>query len=422
MRTTYLLTSLSICAFACSLAACKDADQSPPPLPGGEESERQASLDSPSANQVRPSFKVGDIGQQKLDLKKQMVSRHDLDDRKFLITRFVVGYKDYLGSKSPYLNFDKPVNSDYVEVMRCKRDAVVGTGLDGYEFSDVEIASGLSPLEKSRIFRNNDFWALMSASPHCQVISLGNIAQEFLDSWAPSGAFRYALRPCVAKARLIDPEGMQSNRMCSRQIAISAPLADYQNQRTERQKEALKEAELVKSELNQQGVLWYHTIREYGARLEECEEREHQRAVSAKKKAAITNMVATVVGVTYEFSSVYRTVDPGRSLNQHLWIQYGLGRGAFSGGALMDKVQLSGELGGFSFELMFRELAKTSDEIPRTCTAAIALDNKAATHTERLTALFIKYDYFQRKALYAHNEQQGVSGMGGGQGGMSPGP
>lgn len=313
------------------------------------------------------------------------VSRFDLDDRKFLVTRFFVGFKDFLKSKTPYLIFERPKHADWVEIMRCKRDAAIGSGVDNFDIADVEIASGLTPIEKSRIFRNNDFWGEASSVPDCQVISLSHMGEDFLDPTADSGSYRYIVRPCVAESRLTDAD-QTTSRTCSRQIAVSQPLEHFTNTRKQMQKEALKEAELIKSEYDQQGMVWYNKVREYAAELKSCEEREHKRAVKNTKKRAIIGLAAAGAGIAYEIISIKRTGGwGGKGFSK--W--FGIG---------MDVAQMSGELGGMTFQGMFTDLATQSSDMPRACARAIRLDQDVSHETSKFQKIMERYYWAMSKA------------------------
>ena len=75
----------------------------------------------------------------------------------------------------------------------------------------------------------------------------------------------------------------------------------------------------------------------------------------------------------------------------------------------MDKVQLAGELGGMTFGPSFLELSKLSEDIPRTCEKALALDQEKAAQANKALVLMLKYNFFRFK-LEQEKQLTGVTG------------
>lgn len=300
--------------------------------------------------------------------KRPVVSAASLDDELFMIKRFVVGYRDYLSSKTPMLLWDLPEQADYVELMRCFKDTEIGSaGLDTIALKNVSLSAGMAPVERTNLFRRNDFWSAAAGAVGCSIISNAAPGGQFLDPYAPSGSLYYLARACVVQTRLTDTDTLGS-RYCSKQVAVSPVLSNFVNTRINTLKRLQDQVDADNVALTQLGMAWYNQALRLGASIKECEEREYKRAVALVKKKAITVLASASAGLAYQILINCRI-------------------GALN---IMDVGMFSAELQGITFGQIFSDLASSSEDMPRVCSEAIADDAKLRPMQTELSLLMQK--------------------------------
>ncbi|MBP6216986.1 MAG: hypothetical protein KA436_00190 [Oligoflexales bacterium] len=403
---SFLLSAILIIIIYFSLAACDQASTEPSQRATRKASQATsdaAELSSKKSELTKLGITDDDDPEDPPWRRFGKVSAHDLDDKKFFITRFVVGLQKFIDSETPFLVYEKPKDADYVEIMRCKSQAIISGGLDTIRLEDIEI-SNLSISEKDRMYRNNDFFTAASKNTSaCTIISNGSMEKTFYDSWAPNGSFRYLMRSCVSNERLTDKDQL-SNRNCSKQIGISNELKDYTNLRSEGDKAAAKQIDELSVQLD--GVIRSLSEKgqEAGIELDACAEREHNREVFKKRRDAITTMVAIGLDIMLEF----RTAEPDAWGN-------GVGNGLkktfkhyvsewTSFGAWMDRIQMAGAVGGYTFRNMFVDLTAGVEDMPRTCEAGVRL-------SEEIKNLSLQFEAITNKKMQ-YVEQANTKAMG----------
>lgn len=293
----------------------------------------------------------------------------ELDNEQFGIYNVEVGFKDFIHQKSPMLQYKVPPLADYVEILRCKGSTQITSG--SYSLTLDQLA--VHP-DKEKIMQGSDFWNRAEdtgLSSNCVNVSLGEKGtpvDEFVDSFSPSGSFRYLLRSCVDKQRLVGYDNaISSNRNCSKQVAMSEEFR-YVNQRKDKEVEAIKNYSirldnidqiLVKSRIHAELMI---------DEIDRCEERENKRAIDRRLKEAYITVAATFLDIAIELKTAQVAKPSLKGYLEHYVLSSPLKN-------RMDKIQMIGALGGFSFKQMFMNLASTAYDMPRSCAKAIGMHN-----------------------------------------------
>ncbi len=349
--------------------------------------------------------------------RTKLISALDLDTNKFLIMRLSVGMETYIQSQTPVLNFDRPVDSDYVEIMRCPTNIAIQGAADTIHLENIELTS-LASAERDRLYRNNDFYRAGIAAG-CTQLTQGMSAATFYDSWAPNGRFRYLIRACVAPERLTDTDKL-SNRNCTRQVAISSAVKDYVNSRTQQQRDYLQKATAAAADL----LLAAHAVTqkadEYACYIQWCEcgsstedksicQRdakglpkscsggEHGRAVALAKKKAIVTLVAVSAEMLMNIPMMGTSGQGGKVMQ------------AFE--HIMDKSQWLTALGGMAFSQMFQELSTQTQDFPRACSQGISIDLQMVGLAQNVMRAENQYNYYACLASTAQANQDAASGV-----------
>lgn len=372
-----------------------------------------------------------------LNERHETVSAFELDDERFLITRFTVGLQNFLNSQTPVLNYDAPLDTDYVEIMRCPANATLTGATSTIHLQDLEISS-MSMAEKSNIFRNNDFF---QAGIHagCVQVTQGSIATTFYDSWAPSGSYRYLVRSCIGPDRLTDTEKL-TTRNCSLQVAVSTPLYNYVNSRSDTQKQYLQKANedsakmmltLRSAKMQADDYVCFIQWCECGAEPSqqsicqrdekgvplECKGGEYGRAVALAKKQALVTLVAVGLDLLMNFGmsggiSSFKEIAaiPGAAAKI---VKTGLkdGKGALGGG-LMQAFGYGASLSGMSFSHMFLTLATSTEDFPRSCARGIAIDLDMTKVAQAVQGAYAQYKFDECRANAAMAMTSAAAGQG----------
>ena len=151
--------------------------------------------------------------------RPKKVQRDTLDDSRFFIRRVAVGLQEYLSRTAPYVLFEKPKDADYVQIMRCNSAHVENNapGVDNYSVIQLQTGSGLSTAERNQAYRNNDYWVTLGSDvTKCQIVNLAVVTEDYLDTWATDGNYRYLLRACVAKSQFEGTAGQTSKSAVDR--------------------------------------------------------------------------------------------------------------------------------------------------------------------------------------------------------------
>jgi hypothetical protein len=362
------------------------------------------------------------------NVRNPKVSAFELDDSRFLPTRFTIGLETFLNSQTPVLNYDVPLDTDFVEIMRCPLNAVLTGASDTVRLEDIEL-SDASSSERARMYRNNDYFAV-AVNAGCSQLTQGTRELAFYDSWAPSGSYRYLIRPCVSSDRLVDTEKL-TTRNCSRQIGITQPLKDYVNKRDKEQREFLRKA----SEASSNILLTLQTAKQhadtFGCFIQwcecgsgshdqsicqrdvngvpnECTGGEHGRAVAKAKKAAIVTLVAVATDLLLNAA----TSGPAGGLGQikNIVTKPGLGS-TFGGGMVL--MGYGASLNGMSFNLMFQALATQTADFPRTCAQGVSIDLEMTKYALAVQGAQVEYNYNQCRATAAQAMTSSAAGEGG---------
>lgn len=305
--------------------------------------------------------------------RKSKISRFEIDDPSFNIYGIAVGFKDFMNSQSPHLTYKLPKEADYTEIIRCRADANIKTATSVVALEDIALNYS-SVSDKAAEFRKNDFFRAAEETKGCEVISLGTIGSEYLDSYASSGTYRYLIRACVAKERLIDVEKL-TTRACSQQVGVSDEWT-YTNTRKEQEQQALRKRYVYESQLD--NVFWNMRLlaEDFIAELNYCEERERKRAIDTKIKEAWVTLAATAADVAIEFKTAQAEQPGFKGLIMHYgqpWKNK------------MDTFQLIAAMGGLSFRDMFINLSASSSDMPRSCARLQSLQMNMQAHLSSLS-------------------------------------
>ena len=329
MKTSILPWLLLFCV-SCTNKGSSTADQAI------ADAEAQATLLTPKSSvpiiPVRPS-----------------VNPYDLDLSPFYPLALVIGLEAYLDAKSPILSYRLPPQADYVEIIRCNNKTVIETGLESTSIQNLAVST-LSQAQKDALYSSIDYFALALANNDCAQLSLATTNATFSDTFAPSGSWFYLVRACVTPSRLLNV-GQASNRNCSRQVAISAPLLTYTNSRDDKINNALRQENIATQNITSISQKITEEAQTYSDDLDNCAKTEQDRAQALKKKNALAQLIGS-------------------------GIELGIGIVTFSGGGFFAFYMHFGFMaGGFTFGHILTNIMASSSDMPRTCTSADITDS-----------------------------------------------
>ena len=321
--------------------------------------------------------------------RPRYVSRFRIDDRDFQVEDVATPLKEYLDSETIYVAFERPRDADYVEILRCSTDVILNTGVVTMNFQDWGI-SGVSQMEKDRIYRAADIMSIASQKQECTYLTAGSAEENVPDAWANTGEYRYLVTACVTPGRLIDTGDGMSSRNCSSRFAIS-PVISYVNKRKEKEQEYLREKDKASSELDMKANRLGFEAMELIQEINLCEEREYQRAVDTKLKNAIITVASAALEIAIELKTVQTSpkMKNGKQVgNQSRYSHY------TSRGNTMDKIQLLQAIGGMSFSMIFIKIFTSPQDMPRACEKALSLEKQMKVSMDELLSLSFNYGYF----------------------------
>lgn len=330
-----------------------------------------------------------------ISYRRPKLSRFEIDDSKFIVTGIAIGLKDFIDSESPLLTYKIPKDADYIEIIRCDSHANIATGTGVISLDD----TSLSGPSRTTLYRTNDFFRAAEETKGCEVISLGEISNQFQDTFAPSGSYRYIVRACVASERLMDSEKL-TKRNCSQQVGVSDEMK-YTNKRKDQENKAIQKMHVHESSID--NAFWNMRIiaEEFIDELNRCEEREVERAIDTKIREAWVTVAASAADISLELVS-YGKANPAKIL-QHYTMPT-------SGGRVMDMMQMAGASGGLSFRDMFLNLTASSDDMPRSCARLQSIQLTMQTHLSNVNNDFFWLAYWADIAKIASTGQDVTDG------------
>ena len=328
----------------------------------------------------------------------EKVSALSLDNSNFRVNGLRTGLQDFMTGATPVLNYMLPEKADYLEIIRCKSDAIIrGPTAD---LSDVDLGSP-STDDETRIFKQNNFWdAALSQINNCVLVSGGFSSKSFQDLNVRSGSYRYLARACISTERLTDIE-YTSKRNCSRQIAISNILADYKNLRDESTTTALQRVQDLRDKVDGLGrEIFYLTVATNNA-LAVCDNQESDRQARVKRKEALSKILGIGLSLGLELSlptSGIAAVHSGAKTWTQLWSETWDNRDSIAGQGLQI---------GQALQWLF----SSASDFPRSCTTAKELAMQADTKTDELKNTHKELAAAADEAEVAH-KNQGTFGEG----------
>ncbi len=274
---------------------------------------------------------------------RDRVNPADLDSSLFYPLGLVVGLETYIDAKSPILSYTIPKQADYMEIIRCDNKTVIETGVESISIQNLSTSS-LPQSKKDALYRGNDYFNLALINKDCTQLSLATTDATFSDTFAHSGNWFYLVHACVNPNRMMNV-GQSSNRSCSRQVAISAPLLDYKNLRDDKINNALQKENVATSTIMSISQKICEAADQYAAALDTCATTEQDREEAKKKRDAL----AQLIGSGIEFGIAVLT----------------MGSGVFNN--ILHFMFLSG---GFTFGVLLKNIMSSAADMPRTCTDA----------------------------------------------------
>lgn len=220
--------------------------------------------------------------------RSRKVSSLDLEDPRFGISYLTPSLEEYLNSETIKLAFERPLDADYVEILRCKDDVIVDTGIVLIDFKDWAL-NNISDDEKTSLYNTSDVFRVASSQAGCTYLNAGTVEEVVPDAWAESDSYRYLAVACVAPNRLTDTE-LTSRRNCSKRFAIS-PIIHYRNARKEEEKEAIQGLEIIRSSLDTVAATIGEQAFSLIEAMDDCEQREYNRSVDTETKNSVLQLV-----------------------------------------------------------------------------------------------------------------------------------
>lgn len=381
-----------------------------------------------------PEIQTNDQGEiYRTSYRARKVSSLDLEESNFAIDYLTPSLQEYLQSETVILAFERPMDSDYVEILRCNSDVVVDTGIVLVDFKDWAL-NGMTEEEKLSLYSAGDVFTMALQQQGCVYLNQGSVEEDIPDSWAPSGSYRYLAVSCVAPNRLVDTD-LVSKRNCSKRFAIS-PLVHYTNQRKEAEKEAIRDLETVRSALD----ILASTIGEQAFSLveamDECEQREYQRGVDTATKNAVLQVVGAAMELTIEILDFCQsrgllkkaakniakngakgamegaadavadnaakaakkadiaTPNVGRKATSQVEVDPSDKAGGFQ--TTVDMMQMGQAMEGMTFTMILTNLFADASDTPRSCETALSLNEKLETTMEQVFVLAQQHVYFEK--------------------------
>ncbi len=311
------------------------------------------------------------------------VSAYTLDDSKFTVGKFAVGLKDYLDSQSPFLSYEFPKDSDYVEIIRCEQGVAISSGINTVPLKEMEL-SNKSEAELDAYFRSSNIFEEATNIKSCELLTQGSHESDFVDSFAPSGSFIWLIRACVSPERLLFKEKL-SARNCSKRVTISSTLQDYTSKRSEKEKEALRHVSYYSSLMDRNAASIRAVALDFNQSLDECEKKEHRRAVSVAKKDAVIKLVAAGIEIAIGMKNWQRKqLANGKKMG---YLQHARTN-------KMDGFQILVDMAGFITGPILTNLFTMSSDMPRSCTITDRLERNLKDLAQTLMENSVEHGYW----------------------------
>jgi len=225
------------------------------------------------------------------------ISAFRLDDPLFNLTQVSVGLQNLMFSESPVISYKIPEMADFVEILRCRKEAGSLS-----ELINVEL-SGRSESWRSHMYRSRDFFKYAEASQDCELLTDGHSRKDFVDTFAPSGSYRYLVRACVSPGRLSDKEQL-SARNCSRRVGISSEFNNFVNKRKRDEQNALKLVATYGSRIDATTNAMQQLAASANEAINTCEDRNIQRTITKKIREGWLTIAAAVAEVSIEITQL----------------------------------------------------------------------------------------------------------------------
>ena len=392
--------------------------------------------DLPGKTKTIPEIEMNSNGELlRADGRSKRVSALDLEGARFAIEYLTPGYQQYLNAETLVLTFDRPIDSDYVEILRCRSDVIINTGIVLIDFKDWAL-NGMTENEKISMYSAGDVFTMALAEQGCTYLNEASLEENIPDSWAPSGSYRYLATACIAPNRLTDTH-LYSKRNCSRRFALS-PLVHYTNKRKEDEKAAIHDLETVRSGLD----ILASTLGEQAFTLIEamdtCERREQQRAVATELKNSVLQLVGASIEIVLELidfcesRGLFKSAAKGISKSGAKGAMGAAAEGAadnlgknLDGGGIdigsspdikadvdadadadgdnpgfiqnaIDVAQVGQATEGATFTMILQNLFATAADMPRSCETVLALNERLEVTMEEIYVLAQQYVYFEK--------------------------
>jgi hypothetical protein len=310
------------------------------------------------------------------------VTSLELDGEAFRITPLRIGMQSFMSGEIPMLSYVMPPKANYVEILRCSADTIIRGSFD--TINDVDLGSPSLSTEIA-IFQENNFWrAAAEQGDHCILVARGFTGKVFLDKSADSGSYRYLMRPCVNPDR-IKTQSEDATKVCSRQVAFSELLSEFQNRRVQTEKEALSRAQKFQDKVDGLGREIYFLARDLNNALAKCQKEESNRQKRVGRKNALAEILGIGVTLGMELTmpaSGIQAVQAGTKTWMQLWTETWNTRDTIAGNGK----QLAG---------IFKLLFTSANDFPKACNEAKEISSKSeikvselkTTHRELAQAL-----------------------------------
>lgn len=215
-----------------------------------------------------------------------------LDQPEFRISAFRVGIQTFLQHDTPILSYEMPLDSDFVEIIRCKDDQLIFGGAD--YLHQVELGSK-DLAEETKIFQRNDFWQAALSQSDCLLLTTSYTDLSFEDTFATTGSYRYYIRACIEPDRLSGAREF-SSKNCSRFVSQSTAV-EHVNKRSEEELAVLKASSDLTSQIHSLNRSIIYKTMLLNKQLFQCQERNQKKVLTYNKKNAIANILGVSVAV-----------------------------------------------------------------------------------------------------------------------------
>ncbi len=222
-----------------------------------------------------------------------------LDDIDFRVDKVRANLQNFLNYQTPTVIFTLPELADYVQIIRCDKDALI---YGGDRLIDWVALTAKDAKTEAAIFARNNFWEAASNNSNCTLVASSNSSYQFEDMTAPDGSFRYYIRACIDPTRIEGASGITTVN-CSRQIAATNDITN-QNFRRLGEISALAKAQKLEDEIYQLGrKLQAYTI-DLNNQLAQCQTKEQARIAHQEALKELTDLAKSNVASSAQTTGV----------------------------------------------------------------------------------------------------------------------